>query len=105
MRRFVLATVLLYVGLTSGALAQSSNGSIGGVVRDASQALIPGVTIKVANTQTGVISTSVTNESGVYNVPSLLPGIYKVSAELPGFRTSVYNDVQLGTSGQIRLDF
>jgi hypothetical protein len=98
-------STLLFLALIPVALAQSTSGSIGGVVRDPSQALIPGVTIAVTNTQTGIVTSRITNESGVYNVPGLLPGIYKVTADLPGFRQSVYNEVQLGTSAQIRLDF
>jgi hypothetical protein len=63
------------------------------------------VTIKALNTQTGVVTAGVSNEAGTYNFPSLQPGIYRVTAELPGFRTKAYTDVQLGTSQQIRLNF
>jgi len=105
MSRFVSLAVLLCLAISTHLLAQSSNGSIGGVVRDPSQALVPGVTVTVTNTQTGVASKWLTNESGAYNAPGLLPGVYKVTADLPGFRQSTYNDVQLGTSAQIRLDF
>ena len=37
-----------------------------------------------------------TNEAGAYNIPSLLPGTYELTAELPGFRSQVFNDVRLG---------
>src|SRR5687768_1012681 len=103
MNRFVFLPTLLCLLFTTNAFSQSSNGSIGGVVRDPSQALIPGVTVTVTNTQTGVTSKWITNESGAYNAPGLLPGVYRVTADLPGFRQSIYNDVQLGTSAQIRL--
>src|SRR5262245_12139704 len=93
MRRFTL-TVLVIFAFAVTAVAQV-NSSIGGLVQDPSQALIPGVTITATNTQTGVASTTVTNESGSYNFAALNPGIYKVSASLPGFRTTTYNDVQL----------
>jgi hypothetical protein len=105
MRRLVFLTAVLCVVLAQTAYSQSTSGSIGGVVQDPSKALIPGVTVTVTNTQTGVPATRLTNESGVYNVPGLIPGTYKVTADLPGFRQAVYNDVQLGTSAQVRLDF
>ena len=100
-----ISTALLCLSPIYSVLAQSTSGSIGGVVRDSSQALIPGVTVTVTNTQTGVVATRLTNESGAYNVPGLIPGVYKVTADLVGFRESVFNEVQLGTSAQIRLDF
>src|SRR5205814_9096148 len=76
-----------------------------GRVSDAAKALIPGVTVTDTNTETGFVSTAVTNESGTYNVPSLLPGVYKVSAELPGFQTQTFTDVRLGNAAQVRLNF
>ena len=84
---------------------QSSNASLSGTVTDPSNSLIPGVTITVTNTDTGVISTGLTNESGIYNSPSLLPGAYTVSASLPGFQTRTFTNVRLGNAAQVRLNF
>src|SRR5262245_20531838 len=100
-----LALVSLLFVTSPGAFSQSSNGSISGTVSDAARALIPGVTVTATNVETGVVSTGVTNESGTYNVPSLLPGLYKVSAELPGFQTQTFTDVRLGNAAQVRLNF
>src|SRR5437016_3175930 len=107
MRRILAAVLvallsLVHIETTS---AQSTNASVGGFVQDASQAFIPGVTVTATNTQTGVVNTVITNESGAYNIPSLLPGTYKLSAELPGFKTQVFNDVQLGQSAAARYNF
>src|SRR5437868_9944866 len=98
----VLLVCVIHIETTS---AQSSNASIGGFVQDASQAFIPGVTVTATNTQTGVASTTVSNESGTYNIPSLLPGTYKLTAELPGFKTQIFNDVQLGQGVSARYNF
>jgi hypothetical protein len=84
---------------------QSGNASVGGFVQDPTQAYIPGVTITATNTQTGVAATTLTNESGTYNIPGLLPGTYRLTAELPGFRTQVFNDVQLGQGVTARYNF
>ena len=100
---FHVVLVVTFLGAT--AAAQSSNATVSGTVTDATSALIPGVTIKATNTQTGVITSIISNESGAYNFASLQPGPYKVSAELPGFQTQTYTSVQLGTSQQIRLNF
>src|SRR5205823_3714065 len=106
MRKSVIAGVLLIaLALSVQAFSQSSNASLSGTVADAAKALIPGVTITVTNTETGVVSSGLTNESGTYNVPSLLPGLYKVSAELPGFQTETFTGVRLGNAAQVRLNF
>ena len=101
--RIVAAALLLLSFLT--AFSQTTNATLGGSVSDASRALIPGVTVTATNTQTGIVSTAVTNETGSYNFASLQSGNYKVSAELPGFQTQSYNDVTLGVSQQVRLNF
>jgi hypothetical protein len=106
MKGFLLAAlVLLSCVMPIRAAAQSSNATLGGTVGDASRALIPGVTITATNIQTGIVSTVVSNETGAYQFASLQPGVYKVSAELPGFQTQTYNDVVLGISQQVRLNF
>src|SRR5574339_444820 len=97
--------LLLCLVVPAVALAQSSNATIGGTVADATGALIPGVTVTATNNGTGVASSTVSNETGTYNIPSLLPGTYTVRAELPAFQTQTYTDVRLGNAAQIRLNF
>src|SRR5215471_724635 len=99
MRRILvaaLAVLLCCVVHIEIAFAQSGNASVFGFVQDPTQAFIPGVTVTATNTQTNVATTAITNESGTYNIVSLLPGTYKLTAELPGFKTQVLTDVQLG---------
>jgi hypothetical protein len=107
MRRILAAVLvallsLVHIETTS---AQSTNASVGGFVQDSSQAFIPGVTVTATNTQTGVVTTALTNESGAYNITALLPGTYKLTAELPGFKTQVISAVQLGQSATARYNF
>lgn len=105
MRKSVLAAALLCLVFSTHASTQTSNATLGGTVADTTGALIPGVTITVTNTQTGIINTTVSNESGAYQFPSLQTGTYKATAELPGFQTNTYNNVVLGVSQQVRLNF
>jgi len=104
-RMLVVATAVLCLSLSMQTFGQSSNASVTGTVADAGKALIPGVTITVTNMDTGVVSIGITNESGSYNVAGLLPGTYKVTAELPGFQTQTFTDVRLGNAAQARLNF
>jgi len=99
----IVASVCLIVPTI--AFAQTGNASVAGFVQDATQAVIPGVTITAQNTQTGVVSKTISNETGTYTILSLLPGTYKLTAELPGFRPHVYNDVVLTTGVLARYNF
>jgi len=101
----VAAITLVCLLLSMQAFAQSSNATLGGTVSDASGASIPGVTVKATNTATGIVTNVVSNEAGAYQFANLQTGTYSVSAELPGFRTQTYNNVILGVSQQVRLNF
>jgi hypothetical protein len=99
----VATAAVLFLFLSISAFAQNSG--VGGSIADTSGALIPGVSVTATNTQTGVAATTVSNETGTYNFPSLQPGIYKITAELPGFRTETYNNYEVGAGDQLRLNF
>src|SRR5262245_20572845 len=106
MRRVLVTTVAVLSLLPSPKLcAQSSNASVGGFVQDAARAFMPGAMVSATNTQTGVLTTVLTNETGTYNFPSLLPGTYTLSAELVGFRPYIYKDAQLGAGVAVRYNF
>ena len=99
------AGVLLPFVFSGTAFAQTGNGALTGTVEDPSKALIPGVAITATNTQTGVATSVLSNESGGYNIPSLLPGMYKLTAELSGFRTVTYSNIELGANETKRFNF
>src|ERR1700687_300821 len=74
---FVLAIV--------GHLRAQATGTINGRVVDQANAVLPGASVVVTNTSTGVARDTVTNAEGLYSVPALNPGVYTVKVELPGF--------------------
>src|SRR2546425_6396116 len=96
---------LLCLVFSVGAFAQTSNATLGGTVSDSTGASIPGVAITATNIATGIVNTVLTNEVGAYQFASLQTGTYKVTGELAGFRTQTYNEVLLGISQQVRLNF
>ena len=96
---------VLFIALPAVLFAQSSNATLGGTVSDATGASIPGVSVSATNTGTGIVTTVLTNEAGAYQFASLQTGSYKLSAELAGFRIQTYNNVTLGVSQQVRLNF
>src|SRR5688572_24267573 len=103
MRKHIPAATLLCLLIAGTGFSQ--NAQLSGTVTDPSAALLPGVTITVTNTDTGVVTVAITNESGTYVFPSLQPGkAYRVSASLPGFQTKTVTDVELSSSA-VRQNF
>src|SRR5215471_980463 len=105
MRKLFAASMLLCLVFAPYTFGQSSNATVSGTVADASGAVLPGVSVTATNNATGVVTTVVSNEAGAYNLTGLLPGVYKVSAELPGFQTKTFTDVRLGNADKVRLNF
>jgi hypothetical protein len=105
MRRFlVAAAAVVILVLPTQAFSQGAS-SISGTITDATGAVLPGVVVTATNTGTNVVTTATANAAGVYSFASLQPGTYKMSAEMAGFQTLTFSDIQLGTGRQIRLNF
>ena len=101
-----IAAVLTVAFLIPAAVfAQMTRGSIGGIVRDSSGAVVPGVTVTVTNVATNAMVTVVTDGEGAYRVPALEPGTYTVTTELPGFAKLEQREVVVRTALQTPLDF
>ncbi|MBO0719903.1 MAG: TonB-dependent receptor [Blastocatellia bacterium] len=99
-----LLIVALLFALTPQALSQESRGTIIGRVTDASADALPGVHVRVVNTATNVIATATTNESGSFNVPFLIPGAYRVTAELNGFKKFIRDNVEVRVAETVELN-
>ncbi|OLC78130.1 MAG: hypothetical protein AUH72_16415 [Acidobacteria bacterium 13_1_40CM_4_65_8] len=104
--RFQRLVFLLAIALTaSAAMAQEQRGSIDGIVKDASGAVLPGATVEAKNTATGATLATTTDAAGRFRYPSVQPGTYEVVASLAGFKPMTIPDV-LVALGQIKtLDF
>src|SRR5437762_3515779 len=83
--RTLLAVALFALVAAPALRAQATTGTIYGAVVDESKSILPGVTVQVKNIENGATRTLVTDENGRYRALNLPPGIYVVSAELPGF--------------------
>src|SRR4051794_33734133 len=82
-----LAIGLIVMGLAARtASAQVLYGSIAGTLTDETGATVPGATISVTNTSTGLSRQATTDQSGHYSIPNLLEGTYDVSVEASGFK-------------------
>src|SRR5437867_12668177 len=72
---------------------------ISGTVTDQSGARLPGAEVAATQTETGLVRTVVSNETGSYALPSLPTGPYKLEVSLPGFRTFVQTGIVLEVKG------
>lgn len=102
-RAWILVALLLALW-TGPAFAQNSNSAdIRGTVTDVSGAVVPGVTVTVLNTETGVSKTLTTNEAGLYDAVSVLPGSYQVTFVKDGFDKIVRGPITLNV-GVVTVD-
>ena len=97
------ALMLLFFAPSSG-VAQTSFGTITGIIRDSSGAVLPDANITVTNEQTGISRQATTDSNGAYTVPSLPPAVYTVTAELKGFKKGVASKVALEVTQILRKD-
>src|SRR6266511_4102119 len=86
---------LLGSAMTCASLRAQATAQISGAVRDQSGAVLPGVEVTATQTDTGIVRTAVTNETGSYVLPNLAVGPFRLEAALPGFRTYVQTGIVL----------
>src|SRR2546426_2844039 len=75
--------------------AQRVGAAIQGTVRDSTGAIIPGAMITAINTDTNLRRTATSNEAGLFSIPNLPPGKYRVQVSVPGFQTRVVENIEL----------
>src|ERR1700682_2093739 len=95
--RRLLSVVLLLCSMVGFGLAQNTNsGDIRGTVTDATGAVIPGSNVTLSNVDTGVPKSLTTNQAGLYDAVSILPGRYRITFSKEGFEKIVRDGVTLG---------
>lgn len=76
--------------LLSGCLfSQFETSAVLGTISDSTGAVIASANVTLTAQRTGVVVTTLTNSNGVYEFLNVRPGLYTVSAEVPGFKRSV----------------
>ena len=85
--------------LTAGAAFAQGTAQLSGTVRDESGAVLPGVTVTVTQTDTGLVRTTVTDDTGGYVLTNLPTGPYRLEVALQGFRTYVQTGIVLQVGG------
>jgi hypothetical protein len=95
MHRFLRVVAVVWLGVVTPSVVWAQ-AQITGVVRDASGAVLPGVTVEAASdVLIERVRTATTDSSGQYRVIDLRPGTYIVTFSLPGFTTVKREGIEL----------
>ena len=99
-----IAIVVLIAFGTSLIFGQGGTATILGTVRDTSGALIPGVSITIKHTDSGLTRTVTSSETGNYAAPALPVGPYEVTAMIPGFKQQIRSGINLVVGQEAVVD-
>jgi hypothetical protein len=102
--KLAIPTVVLLSSAVLPLSAQVSGGTISGAITDPRGASLPNVRVVLTNIATNEARTITTNAEGLYIVPNLLPGMYQVSAEAPGFSGQIIQHVNVTVGSQREID-
>ncbi len=101
----VLALLLTMAGLAAGlGNAQTSRGTLTGIVTDSSGGIIARATITITQLATNLKRQTTTNEAGVYRFDAVDLGTYALSAQAPGFRTNETSGVEIQAAHTTDID-
>lgn len=90
-----LLFLLCIIAGVSVSLFSQGTTSLRGTVADASGAVIPHANVVITNVATNQERQTTTNERGLYELVSVMPGTYKLTVSATGFTTAVQNNIQL----------
>lgn len=101
----VLLVLVLFLTSAPFSRGQSTSATISGIVLDPSSRVIPAAEILILNDATGVSYSGATNQDGLYTVPTLPPGQYRVQVSKSGFRTIIKPGIVLNVQSALVLNF
>jgi len=99
-----LSLLCLLMAFAVPAAAQSTTGSIQGMVTDNQEAVVPGATVTIRNVETNATRTAVTDGGGVYRFLNVPVGSYEVTVELSGFSKYVRSGVTVSINQDAVVD-
>ena len=100
----LLLLIAVFVGIAA-TMAQAQTATVTGRITDSSGAVIPGTSVTITNVGTGIQRAVTANEVGLYTVPLLSPGEYRITVEQLGFRSVVRSGVILQVEQRATINF
>jgi hypothetical protein len=102
--KFFTLLSLTFILLSLPLMAQVDRGTITGKVMDPSGAVVPGADITATNTETGVVTKTLSNDEGLYTLPNIPIGKYEIKFALAGFKTFSRTGIEVTVAQTVRLD-
>jgi len=96
-----ITLALAAILMAAAASAQTTSGSLAGIVRDSSGGGVPGVSVTLTNNQRGDQQTVVTQEAGAFTFPQVQPGTYTLKVALEGFKTVERTNVVVNANDKL----
>src|SRR5205807_7853813 len=106
-RRFIVAALVVLWSLTiitASAVAQAVYGSVFGTITDPSGAAVAGAKVTVTSVGKNITEQATTNADGNYSITHLIPDVYTVKAEAPGFKSFQTANVVVSADTAARVD-
>ncbi len=100
----LLAVALATVPPVPSVWAQAVTGTLLGSVVDSAGLPLPGATVTITEVNTNIALRAVSNDNGNFVFASLKDGVYRVDAELAGFKKAVRDGVIVQVNTTIRVD-
>jgi hypothetical protein len=101
--RWTIAALLLLTP-SAPAMAQFETATVVGTVRDTTGAVVPGTTVTLTNTATGIAVKRTTGGEGSYEFLTVKDGVYIITAEQAGFSMALVDNVQVEVGARLRVD-
>lgn len=107
MKRFsIRVCILVFACLAGISVCQADElAAVTGLVTDPNGRSVPGVSFVITNLGTNIESKTVTNDQGIYRVPSLQPGIYRITLSKDGFKSIVKSGIELHVQDVASINF
>jgi len=99
-----LSLLSLCFGVQLGVMAQTSRGTVTGLVTDPQKAVVANATVELTGNATNVIRRTQTNDAGIFRFDAVDPGDYRLEIMLTGFKTFAANQLTVGAAQVITQD-
>src|ERR1700694_5421951 len=104
LKHSLIASAFVIALFAGYAQAQSTLGTITGLITDSSGAVIPNAVVVVTNTATGAKAQTISSSTGNYVVPNLPVGPYEVGVAISGFKAWARSGINLSSNDNLRID-
>jgi hypothetical protein len=104
MHQHASTTLFLLLILSISLFAQTSSGEISGVVYDPTGSVVAGVKITLTNPATNAVREVASNDSGLYAIAAIPPGVYTLKVEKTGFRAIERRNIEVLVGSASRID-